>query len=112
MGGFTRDGVKESRKVVKSSWRELVRVDQVESHLVISIIIVIMAIRTVIFVFIIVRSIRPLSPHFLTTFTTLSYCQYTFMMKTKKTPIENKSAHFTHHHCKPSFNDMGPINVF
>ena len=33
MRRFTGDGVKEPRKVVKSSWGELVGVDQVESYL-------------------------------------------------------------------------------
>ena len=37
MRRFTGDGVKEPSKVVKSSWGELVGVDQVESYLVIMI---------------------------------------------------------------------------
>ena len=65
MRGFTRDGVKESRKVVKSSWGELVGVDQVEGYLVnMMVILVILVIVMLMFVFIIVRSIRTLSQHF------------------------------------------------
>ena len=41
MRGFTRDGVKKPRKVVKSSWGELVGVDQVESYLVIMMMMII-----------------------------------------------------------------------